>query len=407
MTTTATRVDPADLAFIVRFGRALHRYGASAPRLEQALGQLAYRLGVRGQFFSTPTAIVAGFGDEEDQRVLLVRGEPGAVDLEKLSDLHDLLNRIARANEWPRDAGLHLEEILARPARSGALVVLLAFAGASGAAARLLSGGLPEVLAAALVGLLTGGLSLWAETARPLARVFAPVAAVVAALAAAIAAHVAGPLSVSLTTLAGLIVLVPGLTLTVAMNELATRHIVSGTARLTGAITLLLLIALGVAAGGRIATYALGPAPTVVPGTLPEWTIVPALIVALLSFAVILHARPRDIGWVMFGGALAFIGAQGGRLLLGPEIGVAGGTFLLGVGSNLFARHLNRPTAVPYVPGLLLLVPGSIGFQGLAALLARDVLPGLDAAVNMLILAAWLVSGMILAGAVVPPRRAL
>ena len=50
------------------------------------------------------------------------------------------------------------------------------------------------------------------------------------------------PLSVPVVTLGGLIVLIPGLSLTLAMTEIATRHLVSGTARLTGALVLFLTI---------------------------------------------------------------------------------------------------------------------------------------------------------------------
>ena len=83
-----------------------------------------------------------------------------------------------------------------------------------------------------------------------------------ASLLVALASLLWGGLSTSITVLGGVIVLVPGLTLTVAMNELATRHLMSGTGRLMGAATTFLVIGLGVALGGKLAAW--------LPGGMPQ-----------------------------------------------------------------------------------------------------------------------------------------
>jgi len=38
---------------------------------------------------------------------------------------------------------------------------------------------------------------------------------------------------------------------------------------------------------------------------------------------------------------------------------------MMGAGCNLYSRLLNRPAAIPMVPGMMLLVPGSLGFGSL------------------------------------------
>ena len=78
-----------------------------------------------------------------------------------------------------------------------------------------------------------------------------------AAYAAAIAGFGAAP---SVSTIAGLIIVLPGFSLTIAMTELAARHLVSGTARLAGAFTVFLAMTFGVAVGRQLATSVLGPA---------------------------------------------------------------------------------------------------------------------------------------------------
>src|SRR4029079_110295 len=85
-----------------------------------------------------------------------------------------------------------------------------------------------------------------------------------ASLVATIPAAMLPPLSVFLVTLAGVIVLVPGLTLTVAISELASRQLVSGSARLMGAVALFFAIALGVAVGSQAGAGILGFHPALV-----------------------------------------------------------------------------------------------------------------------------------------------
>ena len=49
----------AEIGFVLRLARALHSYGIPAHRLEEILERAAQKLGLEGQFFSTPTSIIA------------------------------------------------------------------------------------------------------------------------------------------------------------------------------------------------------------------------------------------------------------------------------------------------------------------------------------------------------------
>jgi uncharacterized membrane protein YjjB (DUF3815 family) len=291
--------------------------------------------------------------------------------------------------------------------RYGLTLTTLCFALTSGAVAQFLGGGWPEVAGASALGLLIGGLASLAPRAPAVARLFEPLAALLASFAATLAAAAWPPLSVLLVTLAGLIVLVPGLTLTVAISELASRQLVSGSARLAGAVALFFGIALGVAVGGRLGNALVMPPAAVDPtplGGLWRWA---ALLAAAAALTVLLRARPRDAGWVLLAAVLAVEGVDLGALLLGPQLGGFVGALLVGLGGNLYARVLHRPAAVLQVPGLILLVPGSLGFRSLAALLEEDVLSGVQTAFSTSLSAIALATGILLANVVLPPRRVL
>lgn len=390
--------------FVLELGRGLHRYGYPSHRLEEALTAAARRLGLRGQFFSTPTALFASFGGQADQRTFQLRMEPGVVDLAKLAALDAITKDVALGRLAPAGGSDAIRAVVAAAPPYGPALTTACFALASGTAARFLGGGPREAVAAAVIGLGIGLLALLARRAPGLARVFEPVAALLAALLAAALQRHAGPLSAYVTTLAGLIILVPGFSLTVAMTELATRHLVSGTARLMGAAGTFLAIGFGVALGSRLGAYLPGTpsAPTVAPAW-PDWTLPAALLIAPLSFAVLLRAAPRDVGAVVVAGVVAFAGARAGAIGLGPELGPFLGALAVGLWGNAYARLAERPSAVPVVPGLLLLVPGSLGFHSFSSLLERDTLPGVESAFRMALGAVSLVTGLLFANVLLPP----
>lgn len=395
------------VAFILRLGQALHRYGTPAHRLEEQMRQVSERFGVEARFFSTPTSIFASFGPPEALRTSLIRVEPGVMDLERLTLLDALALEVIHGQTTPEAGAARVETILGSPTRYGLPITLLCWTLAAGAAARLFGGGLPEMAVAALSSLLIGLLERGTRARPTAARVLEPVAALLASALTVAAASVIGPLSVQVATLSGLIVLLPGLGLTVAINELTTRHLISGSSRLTGAALVFLQLAFGVALGGKLADVLPPALPLSASEPLPFWTAVAALVVAALAVTVLFRARPQDAGWIIALGALAFSGARYGALGLGPELGAFVGALLLGITSNVLARLRNRPSVVTIVPGMMLLVPGSLGFRSLESMLARDVLAGVGTAFSMFMVAVAIAAGLLFANALVPSRRVL
>jgi uncharacterized membrane protein YjjB (DUF3815 family) len=173
-----------------------------------------------------------------------------------------------------------------------------------------------------------------------------------------------------------------------------------------GAIVLLLGIIFGIALGNQIAAIVYGTVLTVAPPILPLWTLGLALILSPLSFVVLLKAERRDAGWILLVGILAFVSARTGQRVLGPELGAFAGAFVSGLASAWYARITNRPAQITLVPGLLLLVPGSVGLQSLSSLLDRQIDLGIEGAFRMVLIAVSLVAGTLMAN-IVSPRRKL
>ena len=395
------------VAFAVKLGKALHKYGTSTHRLETMMNLMLEKIGLRGQFFVTPTGIFASFGLPEEQRTSLIRVESTEVDLEKLALLDELLNRVYDGEVSVSDGARQIDDIVASPPRYGAVLTTMCFAFASGAAARFLGGGLREVLVVTLSGFLLGTLAIVMARSENASRIFEPVGAMIVAATAMLSGQFIQPFSTYIATLAGLIVLVPGLTLTIAIRELTTRNLVSGTARLMGALLLFFQIGFGVALGWQVNRFFDKAPPLVQPAGLPNWTLWLALLVSPLCFAVLFRARPRDFVWIVAICLVSFGGARAGAYLLGPELGVCIGAILVGMSSNLYARGLRSPAAIPMVPGIMLLVPGSIGFGSMAKFIEKDVISAVSTAFSMILVAVALVTGLLIANVLMPPRKVL
>jgi uncharacterized membrane protein YjjP (DUF1212 family) len=376
-------------------------------RLEEALLQCAAKLEISGQFLSTPTSLLFGFGDGPAQRIHLARIEPGDVDIGKLADLDEVIEGLVGGSLSAAEGSARVAAIEAAPRRYPRWTIVPAFALAAGTAACFFGGGPGDLVCSTLAGLATGLLALLVGSRRSAALVFESLAAFLTTALAVLAASRWAEVSSSIVTLSGLIVLVPGLTLTVGLSELASRHLVAGTARLAWAATIFLSIGLGVGSAEFLKDAFPAAGAESQGAALPNWAVGIALALSPIAFAVLFRARRRDLVWVLLAGWLGFAGARLGAAILSPELGVLVGALGVGLASNLYARRKNRPASVIQVPGIMLLVPGSIGFHSLSSFLTHDVLTGVESAFRMAQVAGALVGGLLFANALLRPRRSL
>ncbi len=405
MTTTAPIPREDALAFLQDVAIQLHRYGTPSHRLEGALVSIGQVLGHEVAVFCVPTMITIAIGSGGDQRSLMLRVEPGAPDLGRIVRLLEVLRRLGDGRAEPAAA---LEEIRAvgRDASGLPAWLVIASMGGSGfAGARLFGGGWPEMIAAGVVGTATGAALHLAGRRRERLPLADFMAGAIAAIGAAVC-QLFHPLDSSIVAVASLIVLVPGLSLTTAMNELAMRHLVSGTARVLGAGMTLVALGFGAAVGDRIA--ALFRIPSIAP-TPPAalWSLPFALLVAAVSIGVLFRARVRDFGWVAVGAVVGYGGGWFGQWVLGTNLGACIGAALVALVGNGTARLRTMPAALITVPGLLVLVPGTIAFRGLRSLMEADVLTGINITTTALAVTGSIVAGLLVANVLFPAPRGL
>ncbi|WP_051282578.1 threonine/serine ThrE exporter family protein [Silanimonas lenta] len=402
--------------FIVELARRLHACGTSTPRLEGAIRVVSQRLGVHTEIWSNPTGIILSFSTPQNsdgaEITRVLRLSPGDIDLRAMAMVDDIAERVM-AGTLEVEAGLQALTVLDRPpTRKRLAATVLAFGLASGSVAALLRTSVADVLASALIGLLIGLIAVPAAKRPRLNEASEALAAMIATFVASAIAAFLVPLSLQTVVIASLIVLMPGLMLTTAVAELSSGNWASGTARFAGASVVLLKLTFGTIAATQL-VHAIGWQPRLATGAslAPYWEWL-GLLVGSGAFAVLFGAARRDVPVVMAGAWIGYGLTRIGGEYLGLASGhFAGGVFFAGLGvaaiSNAYGRIFRRPGALLRVSGIILLVPGSVGFRSLTSVLERDVALGLDTAVAVLAALTALVAGLLFGNLLVPPRRHL
>jgi uncharacterized membrane protein YjjP (DUF1212 family) len=405
ITAPADEENRASHHFLLRTAELLHRHGTPAHRLEKVMAFVSQRMGVDGVFLSSPTALMISLGDEKGERTYLRRIESGNVDVDKLIRFDEVLDAHGEGETTAAESLLRLEEIAASNPPFGFQVTTMAVGMACGIVAVLFSGSPLECMLAGCIGMAVIGLEWWLGKWNAEKGLLFPVAGFLAAIGSLGFARAVAPIDDRIVTLAALIVLVPGFPLTMALTELAMGHLSAGVARLAGAMVTILTLFLGVAIAWRIGgSWRTLPEVVWRPPDAAAWV---AGAVAPILLAVVFRARFPQWPVII---AVSFAGFAVSRIAtasVGVEVGSFLGALAIGCGSNLYAGLWNRPAMVPLTPGMIILVPGSLGYRSLAALLDQQTIQGIDGAFGTIIVAMSLVGGLLASNALLPPRRIL
>jgi uncharacterized membrane protein YjjP (DUF1212 family) len=407
----------ARVDFLVELARRLHMYGTSAQRLEGAVSQVAQRLQVEAEVWSNPTGLILSFADPERgpgyPLTRVIRLEPGQENLGRLAAADGIAEDVLAGRRHIADGLVAMRALDGPDTRFRWAVTVLSFGLASASVTGLMRNpGWADLVTAATLGILIGVLTEASQSSPRWADAYEAVSAFLATLIATAVATFIAPLSLQNVIIAALIVLMPGLTLTTAVSELTSRQLVSGTARFAGALTVLLKLTFGAVAAAQVVNlFGWTPMPNA-GEVLPPWMPWLTLLAGSFAFAVLFKAARRDVLLVMASVWLGFAVTRLAQLLPGAaENTLPGGVFFAGMvvtaASNWYGLHFNRPGALVRVPGIILLVPGSLGFRSFNFVFERDVMLGLDTAFAVVTALIALVAGILFGNLLLPPRRNL
>ena len=403
---------PLEVRFLKRFARKLHTAGVPAHQFERMMTALADKLGFNCQVLSAPTSIFLSFqyqDDEDDHRPIptqLDRMNPPQINLGNTAELYHMGNclldgEISAEQAYEKLRGWQPEQLYPLWLR------IICWGLAGGTVAVMLSASWVGIAAAALTGALIGILVTQAGDALREGGLEA-IAALFSTFLVFTLNHFVPGLDVFVVIMSSLIVLIPGLGLTIAVTELSTDHLASGSARLAGALVTLLKLSLGVLIGTVIVSWfgwSADVGSVTALASPPGWFRWPALLAASFSFGVLFSARKKDFHIAMLAAIISYLVSRVGVAAGGLEFGVLLASMSIAILANLYGRVYKQTGALIRMPGVILLVPGTIGYHGATALFLDGGANVTDTTLLALRLLIALVGGLLFGNTLLPPRR--
>ncbi|HEU4408016.1 MAG TPA: threonine/serine exporter family protein [Polyangiaceae bacterium] len=396
--------------YLLEVGALLIAYGCPSYRLEEVVQTVARVAGHEAEAFAVPTALFVSLpGAPGGGPVLrMARVRAWGVDLDRLTEVDQIFNRVARGGLSLDDARRELRALGGRPRPYPRALQHAATASVSGAVALVFGGGAAEVVAAAASGALVGLLVLAFGRAPGGGFLGDFAGGLGAALCAWLGRSLLPPLRADVVIPSAVIALVPGLTLATGLVELTRKNLVAGSARLMEALASLLLLAIGIglvsASVPALWPSEPAPAPAAFAGLGAQAL---ALAAATLSYAVLVSVPPRYLPAALSTSAAGWLVGLALGPGAAPHLAAFAASLAVSTASNALARAFDRPALLFQLPGLILLVPGSYGLRSAHALAAGAYAGGAAKGVETALLAGSIVAGVLLANVLLPSRKLL
>lgn len=397
--------------FLVKLGGLLLKYGSPTQRIESVLRATAEDHDHICEVFAVPTGLWLSLVRKGDSRpaVRLIRVYGWETDLQRLLALDEIFNAVAEREITLPAAQVRLDEIDNAPPKYPPILIILAEVVACASAAFFFGGGLRESGVGAFLGLVGGTILHFGGKSTRLQLLVDFLIGLLTGGVVWAAVMVEPDLARKPMLFAGIIVIVPGMTLTVGLGELAHKQLVSGGARLLHAAMVLVSMVLGIAVMVLLERWTGISLPPSQPGLAhPFWQQALSTLMAGAAFAVffsvpkgsvLLSTGSCLVGWLAWLGASTYL-ASGAMASFMGALG-------LGLYANSMARLTKRPSQIFLLPGLILLVPGTLSFMGFEEFLKGDPLQGTLYLFESFLNAGALIVGLILASGALPPRKLL
>jgi uncharacterized membrane protein YjjP (DUF1212 family) len=171
--------------FIIKLGKALHKYGTPAYRLEAHLQNVSELLEVKANFMVTPTTLTFLLSEGQDQQDYnhIARVTPGDIDLGALARLDALVDELDTQQRTLAEAIERIDET-DKQMIYGKLITFVTFGVTSGSFAMLMNTSWSSILWSTLLGFIVAIITFCAEKSPRISHMLEPFVALIAALLA-------------------------------------------------------------------------------------------------------------------------------------------------------------------------------------------------------------------------------
>ncbi|KAJ3134117.1 hypothetical protein HK100_003769 [Physocladia obscura] len=360
--------------FLIKLAQSFALYGAPPHRVEHHMSLASNAIGVEAIYFYSPGMVIVTFGSDDNapySRPHILKGTQGQ-NMRKLAQVNALCTALTKGFVELDDAIFILDSIKAERDLFDWYFVLLAFPLSTFTVCIIgFGGGWLDASVAGILGLLVGFLVVIVSNKFP------SVEFLLEFLSRGLNGLI-NPygycLNETAVILAAVVILLPGLVLTIGIIEISTRNLVSGTVRVAGALFTALLLGFGMMLGTDMAFWVDSSA---------------------------IQTSSTCSGSVSKLWATQF---KGNTSAINTICGV-----VIGLLANIYSRTTNDIAIAPILSGILLQVPGSIGVKSSIGLFAdgsqENLLSGIQFSAQMLMVGISLAVGLFVATFIVWPKR--
>lgn len=335
----------------------------------------------------------------------MINVEPD-LDVDKLGRADELANGVGQEGAPLLLAYWRLKAIASAPPEFGQWWRLFGFAlSASMSSLLFFNGSLWDALFAFILGFVVGLLDIVSSRSNLYGSVLEFTSALaVSFLARTFQVHFKSyQLCYFAMALSALVQLLPGLSLTLGVSEMVAKSHVTGTSRIMYALFSALQLGFGLAMGENLVIWA--PKPVSAECVSPILPIYLKLVwFCGYTFAsnVLLNARLDQWPGMAFASFVGYVVSEVTSLKLASSASSVISAFAVGITGTTYSRFTGDLPLVMVLSGILLLVPGGIGVQGVTAMLGDDVLSGMGFVFDMVIVGLSITLGLLIAKIALP-----
>ncbi len=399
--------------FVSALGLSLHQCGATSHRIEQHLTNVCELLGIHGTFFHTPTTFTFCFwlDDPAQQHIQMERIHSNDENLGRLELLDELIERFA-ANELNfEEMRCELDRVLAMPGYYSKWLQCLAWIALAGCFAALLSSNANDAIVSCLVTILIFALTQASTRFHRLQAPLEIIAAMVSGILVTGIAALGVKINVPFVILSTIVVFIPGLSLTVALSEIAQRDLVSGTSKFVHSVMGLFKLYFGAILGMGIGAILWGSAADTIVHeiyTFPDWKTLPIILGLSFFLLVAFNIHIKQMLWFACSSIIGYYVAHSAEAYFSMAASMFLGAFAVGVYSNLYSHIKNAPASMVLSHGLILLVPGSKTYIILNSwITGEQMLENSSNGNQAFLIFISLVAGLLFANALIVTRKSL
>lgn len=370
---------PKLLEFLTELARTLTSAGIAVMSIEFILKKICEAYGVKAEeVIDFPTFLLLKIADGDSKALAVTGQKPGLLPLDQVSRLYELIYQAEEAEITPEQGIKRINEIIKVKRQHNYIKHILGYTLYSAGLGMLLLPTINELILCGVLGAIVGGIVAYSED-KPKFTLILPVLTAFLVSAIFFFGVKQGIVSGSLTILVpALSYFIPGAVLATGMFELAANNVISGASRLVQGVVILLLLLFGVIVGLQVVGLSPGAymvANVAVNAVYPIgwWAPYIGILVFTLGMYLLMSIRNRDMPGVLIVLFATFLGQQAGNYLLGGIFGAfAGSAIMAMLGTFLERSKLKTPYYVSIIPAFWILVPGSLGFISLAAIVGQN-----------------------------------